>query len=277
MSPAGVRSAELPVRAFAEHIVTAVRDNPFTIIIGETGSGKTTQISQASRPSRGAACILARPCPGPPALCSRCAAGHVPAAVRGTNSAARGSHGWECSCTQILDEAGFSRGGQICVTQPRRVVRGGAIACRGAGCCGTPMRGTPCSTPLYLLDCSSCPRYKLQRLPATLRSLRRQNASRRDAPQPAPSSAGCRDGGAPGGGGDGLRGGTRRRLRSALRGAHLRVHPHQVPHRWDPHPYRAPACQPGAALRPPWINVRLEPCCRAMPLEHSFFSRSAHA
>lgn len=46
MTLAGVKAAQLPVRGFAERIVTAVRDNPFTIIIGETGSGKTTQISQ---------------------------------------------------------------------------------------------------------------------------------------------------------------------------------------------------------------------------------------
>lgn len=37
---------ELPVRAYADRIVEAVRDNKFTVIIGETGSGKTTQIAQ---------------------------------------------------------------------------------------------------------------------------------------------------------------------------------------------------------------------------------------
>jgi HrpA-like RNA helicase len=36
----------LPIRLQAEDIVCCVRDNPVTVVIGETGSGKTTQISQ---------------------------------------------------------------------------------------------------------------------------------------------------------------------------------------------------------------------------------------
>lgn len=36
----------LPIRDYAEKILEAVRSNPVTIVIGETGSGKTTQISQ---------------------------------------------------------------------------------------------------------------------------------------------------------------------------------------------------------------------------------------
>ncbi|KAL3149932.1 hypothetical protein ABBQ38_013295 [Trebouxia sp. C0009 RCD-2024] len=36
----------LPVRGYADRIVEAVRSNSVTIVIGETGSGKTTQISQ---------------------------------------------------------------------------------------------------------------------------------------------------------------------------------------------------------------------------------------
>eukprot|EP00898_Chlorokybus_atmophyticus_P006194 jgi/Chlat1/6576/Chrsp45S05942 len=36
----------LPIDAFEQDIVAAIRDNPVTVIIGETGSGKTTQISQ---------------------------------------------------------------------------------------------------------------------------------------------------------------------------------------------------------------------------------------
>lgn len=40
--------AELPVRAYADRIIQAVRDNKYTVIIGETGSGKTTQIAQVS-------------------------------------------------------------------------------------------------------------------------------------------------------------------------------------------------------------------------------------
>ena len=36
----------LPIREYADKIVKAVQANPVTIIIGETGSGKTTQIAQ---------------------------------------------------------------------------------------------------------------------------------------------------------------------------------------------------------------------------------------
>ena len=36
----------LPIRKFAQQIAESVRDNPVTVVIGETGSGKTTQIAQ---------------------------------------------------------------------------------------------------------------------------------------------------------------------------------------------------------------------------------------
>ena len=36
----------LPIRQYTSQIVEAVRNNPVTVIIGETGSGKTTQIAQ---------------------------------------------------------------------------------------------------------------------------------------------------------------------------------------------------------------------------------------
>lgn len=42
----GVNPKTLPIRDYAEKILKAVRSNPVTIVIGETGSGKTTQISQ---------------------------------------------------------------------------------------------------------------------------------------------------------------------------------------------------------------------------------------
>ena len=38
--------AVLPIRRYAAAIVEAVRENPTVVVIGETGSGKTTQISQ---------------------------------------------------------------------------------------------------------------------------------------------------------------------------------------------------------------------------------------
>jgi predicted ATPase len=51
----------LPVRQFSTEIAASVRDNPITVIIGETGSGKTTQISQileeAGMTARGAIAV----------------------------------------------------------------------------------------------------------------------------------------------------------------------------------------------------------------------------
>lgn len=44
--PYAAGSSELPVLRHAEEIVTAVRANPVTVVIGETGSGKTTQIAR---------------------------------------------------------------------------------------------------------------------------------------------------------------------------------------------------------------------------------------
>jgi len=36
----------LPIREHSKQIVDAVAANPVTVVIGETGSGKTTQIAQ---------------------------------------------------------------------------------------------------------------------------------------------------------------------------------------------------------------------------------------
>ena len=41
-----VNVADLPIRRHAAEIVEAVRDNDVVVVIGETGSGKTTQLSQ---------------------------------------------------------------------------------------------------------------------------------------------------------------------------------------------------------------------------------------
>ena len=40
----------LPIRDYATRIADAVKHNSVTIVIGETGSGKTTQISQVPFP-----------------------------------------------------------------------------------------------------------------------------------------------------------------------------------------------------------------------------------
>jgi ATP-dependent RNA helicase DHX8/PRP22 len=37
---------QLPIRKYQKEIIASVRANPVTVVIGETGSGKTTQISQ---------------------------------------------------------------------------------------------------------------------------------------------------------------------------------------------------------------------------------------
>lgn len=42
---------ELPIRRFAADIVAAVKSNDCVVVIGETGSGKTTQLSQVQRES----------------------------------------------------------------------------------------------------------------------------------------------------------------------------------------------------------------------------------
>ena len=39
-------SQELPINAFARDIENSIKLNAITIVIGETGSGKTTQIPQ---------------------------------------------------------------------------------------------------------------------------------------------------------------------------------------------------------------------------------------
>lgn len=41
-------AAELPIRLFAQDIIAAVKENNIVVVIGETGSGKTTQISQVN-------------------------------------------------------------------------------------------------------------------------------------------------------------------------------------------------------------------------------------
>jgi ATP-dependent RNA helicase DHX8/PRP22 len=84
----------LPIRQYAKDIVEAVKSNSTVVVIGETGSGKTTQLSQVcqsrvqtlSRDHRRALSL----------------ASHI--------------------VLQILYEAGFAENGLIAVTQPRRVV-----------------------------------------------------------------------------------------------------------------------------------------------------------
>ena len=44
-----MKQEELPVRAFRRSILHTVAENNVCIIIGETGSGKTTQIAQVTQ------------------------------------------------------------------------------------------------------------------------------------------------------------------------------------------------------------------------------------
>jgi HrpA-like RNA helicase len=104
MNSAPQPTADLPIRAYASRIVDAIRDNPITIVIGETGSGKTTQISQASREGLHRS-THARNCTQT-AACSSLAHKDM----------------LDLLALQILLEAGLAGKGQICVTQPRRVV-----------------------------------------------------------------------------------------------------------------------------------------------------------
>jgi ATP-dependent RNA helicase DHX8/PRP22 len=41
--------SKLPIRQYAEDIVNAVAKNDVVVVIGETGSGKTTQLSQVQQ------------------------------------------------------------------------------------------------------------------------------------------------------------------------------------------------------------------------------------
>lgn len=44
--------AGLPIRQYSQQIVDTVKQNAVTVVIGETGSGKTTQIAQVRRYAR---------------------------------------------------------------------------------------------------------------------------------------------------------------------------------------------------------------------------------
>lgn len=82
----------LPIRQHAADILDAVAKNDVVVVIGETGSGKTTQLSQV----RNSSILVCRdrliPLPTTMSL-------------------------------QILLDAGYASHGMIGVTQPRRVVR----------------------------------------------------------------------------------------------------------------------------------------------------------
>ena len=86
--------AELPISAHAEVLVRAIGENPVVVVIGETGSGKTTQLSQVIG-------ALTQTALTPRVWIGQC----------------------DTLCLQLLYKAGFAAKGGIAVTQPRRVVR----------------------------------------------------------------------------------------------------------------------------------------------------------
>lgn len=45
-APAALSPSSLPIRRHSDEIVAAVRNHLITVVIGETGSGKTTQLAQ---------------------------------------------------------------------------------------------------------------------------------------------------------------------------------------------------------------------------------------
>jgi hypothetical protein len=98
---------QLPICQYATRIAQAVKDHTTVVVIGETGSGKTTQISQVRWYNSLAAYPQLTGCRGslpPPSSHLHC-----------QNLTLR---------SQILLDAGLCPPGlQIAVTQPRRVVR----------------------------------------------------------------------------------------------------------------------------------------------------------
>jgi hypothetical protein len=108
----------LPIRQYAKDIVEAVKSNSTVVVIGETGSGKTTQLSQVKQGETLMDCA---------SLVNKV---HVCA----TSIA-----------LQILYEAGFAENGLVAVTQPRRVV---------SRCSIQPQLQTP--PPCNLAACEVC-------------------------------------------------------------------------------------------------------------------------
>lgn len=97
------KTEQLPVRTFKKAILDTVAEHNVSIIIGETGSGKTTQIAQVLD------CWASVQCPR-----------QVYSTSLDQNTLAATS-----LPLQMLDEAGLTKEGRVGVTQPRRVVSTG--------------------------------------------------------------------------------------------------------------------------------------------------------
>lgn len=99
------RRKDLPIWPFRQKILETVEQSSICIIIGETGSGKTTQIAQVRTWSLGVLQLPERASPRQRWL-------HLYNVGLHFNNVA-----------QMLDEAGYTNEGRVGVTQPRRVVR----------------------------------------------------------------------------------------------------------------------------------------------------------
>ena len=110
-------SQDLPISSFARDIVETVKLNAITIIIGETGSGKTTQIPQVCHFQEDMLFLGEASVALP--LSYRHLSSSVFTASRGEAMTILIAVNFD---VQILDKAGYTAEGKIAVTQPRRVV-----------------------------------------------------------------------------------------------------------------------------------------------------------
>lgn len=110
-------SQDLPIISFARDIVETVKLNAITIIIGETGSGKTTQIPQVSYFQEDMLFSSEASVASP--LSYRHLLSSVFTASRGEATIILIAVVFD---VQILNKAGYTAEGKIAVTQPRRVV-----------------------------------------------------------------------------------------------------------------------------------------------------------
>lgn len=131
----------LPIRRFADDIVAAVRGNDTVTVIGETGSGKTTQLAQVAHGRAGLSLGL---CVSRCKLSMHALHGHARSGCKLLTADARwltdgcALHG----LLQILLDAKLAEGGVVAVTQPRRVVGSGfgAMAGEALNWCHMTMR-----------------------------------------------------------------------------------------------------------------------------------------
>lgn len=123
--------ASLPIRQFARDILAAIEGNDVIVVIGETGSGKTTQLSQVTAIAISRAGPAFRPGAAEEGLGPGPSSTPSPQATTGL-----GDLDVQHFPLQILYEAGYAKDGSIIgVTQPRRVVSLCRVQSYGGGAC----------------------------------------------------------------------------------------------------------------------------------------------